>query len=39
MTDLDLVQYVHLDKLYGHLPGLADCLPAIFGLTVEEYDA
>jgi acyl-CoA thioesterase-1 len=32
------VQYIHLDKLYGYLPGMADVLPAIFGLSKGEYD-
>ena len=31
------LQYVHLEKLYGYLPGLAESLPAIFGVTPEEY--
>ena len=33
------LQYVHLDKLYGYLPGLAESLPAIFGVTPAEYAA
>ena len=33
------LQYVHLEKLYGYLPWLAESLPAIFGLTPEEYGA
>lgn len=35
---LDVVQYVHLEKLYGHLPGLQLHLPAIFGLDAQEYE-
>ena len=31
------LQYVHLEKLYRYLPGLAESLPAIFGVTPEEY--
>jgi lysophospholipase L1-like esterase len=31
------LQYVHLEKLYGYLPGLTDALPAIFGVSPEEY--
>lgn len=33
------LQYVHLEKLYGYLPGLGDSLPAIFGVSPEEYAA
>ncbi|MFT4136347.1 SGNH/GDSL hydrolase family protein [Microbacterium sp.] len=33
------LQYVHLEKLYGYLPGLAASLPAIFGVSTEEYAA
>lgn len=36
-TAADQLQYVHLEKLYGHLPGLSDALPAIFGMRPEEY--
>ena len=32
------VQYTHLDKLYGYLPGMATALPAVFGLSTAEYD-
>jgi acyl-CoA thioesterase-1 len=31
------LQYLHLEKLYGYLPGLADALPAIFGVSPEDY--
>jgi acyl-CoA thioesterase I len=31
------VQYTHLEKLYGYLPGMAAALPGIFGLTEEQY--
>ncbi|MGA4508002.1 SGNH/GDSL hydrolase family protein [Propionibacteriaceae bacterium G1746] len=31
------LQYVHLEKLYGYLPGLAMSLPAILGMTPDEY--
>jgi acyl-CoA thioesterase I len=31
------IQYTHLDKLYGYLPGMARALPAIFGLDAEGY--
>lgn len=33
------LQYVHLEKLYGYLPGLAESLPAVFGVSPEEYAA
>ncbi len=33
------LQYVHLEKLYGYLPGLAESLPAIFGVSPEEHAA
>ncbi len=33
------LQYVHLEKLYGYLPGLAESLPAIFGVSPPEYAA
>lgn len=33
------LQYTHLEKLYGYLPGMADALPAIFGMTAEEYES
>jgi lysophospholipase L1-like esterase len=32
-------QFIHLEKLYGNLPGLVDALPAIFGVSPEEYAA
>jgi len=32
------VRFLHLEKLYGYLPGIRDALPSIFGLTTEEYD-
>jgi lysophospholipase L1-like esterase len=31
------LQYTHLDKLYGDLPGMAQALPAIFGLQPQRY--
>src|SRR5690625_3835945 len=31
------LQYTHLDKLYGYLPGMPEALPAIFGMTPNEY--
>lgn len=31
------IQYTHLDKLYGYLPGIVGALPAIFGLQPESY--
>ncbi len=31
------LQYTHLDKLYGYLPGLAEAQPAIFGLDPDEH--
>lgn len=34
----DWLRYTHLEKLYGYLPGMADALPGIFGLTSQEYD-
>ncbi|MDL9938624.1 hypothetical protein QSJ18_17900 [Gordonia sp. ABSL1-1] len=27
------MQYTHLEKLYGYLPGMADALPVIFGAS------
>jgi acyl-CoA thioesterase I len=33
------VQYTHLDKLYGYLPGMAEALPAVFGMSMAEYEA
>ncbi|WP_454295318.1 SDR family NAD(P)-dependent oxidoreductase [Salana multivorans] len=33
------LQYVHLEKLYGYLPGLTESLPAIFGVSPQEYGA
>jgi hypothetical protein len=33
-----LVQYTHLEKLYGYLPGMDEALLArLFGLDLEEY--
>jgi acyl-CoA thioesterase I len=31
------LQYTHLDKLYGYLPGMTDALPSLFGLERAEY--
>lgn len=31
------LQHTHLEKLYGYLPGLPAALPAVFGLSDEEY--
>lgn len=31
------LQYTHLTKLYGYLPGMAEAQPAIFGLDPDEY--
>lgn len=31
------LRYTHLEKLYGYLPGLPDALPAVFGMTPEQY--
>lgn len=33
------LQQVHLEKLYGYLPGLIDALPEIFGVSAAEYAA
>jgi acyl-CoA thioesterase I len=33
------VQYTHLEKLYGYLPGMAEVMPAVFGMTPVEYEA
>lgn len=33
------LQYVHLEKLYGYLPGLTESLPVIFGIDPDEYAA
>ena len=30
------LQYTHLDKLYGYLPGITDALPSLFGLERAE---
>jgi lysophospholipase L1-like esterase len=35
----DWLQYTHLEKLYGYLPGMPDALPSVFALTSEEYSA
>ena len=35
----DWLQHTHLEKLYGYLPGLADALPAVFGLERGVYEA
>jgi acyl-CoA thioesterase-1 len=34
-----IVQYTHLEKLYGYLPGMADAVPAIFGMTPSDHAA
>lgn len=31
------LRFVHIEKLYGHLPGLAAALPSMFGLSPGEY--
>ena len=31
------LQYTHLEKLYGYLPGMAEAQPAIFGMSPERY--
>jgi acyl-CoA thioesterase I len=31
------IQYTHLEKLYGYLPGMAQSMPAIFGLGPTAY--
>jgi acyl-CoA thioesterase I len=31
------LQYTHLEKLYGYLPGMVEAQPAIFGLPPERY--
>lgn len=31
------LQHVHLEKLYGYLPGLIDALPEICGVSAAEY--
>ena len=33
------LQFVHLEKLYGYLPGLSESLPSIFGVSPAEYGA
>lgn len=35
---LKFLQYTHLEKLYGYLPGMAGAIPGIFGLDREGYD-
>lgn len=38
MNPIELwVQFTHLEKLYGYLPGMAAAQPAIFGLDPETY--
>lgn len=32
-----MIQFTHLEKLFGYLPGMADALPAIFGLDSAGY--
>lgn len=40
LVDVDrLVQYTHLDKSYGYLPGMRDAQASIFGLAPEDYQA
>ena len=36
---LKFLQYTHLEKLYGYLPGMADAVPGIFGLDPGGYAA
>jgi lysophospholipase L1-like esterase len=33
------LQYTHLEKLYGYLPGMPEAAAAIFGMTTEAYEA
>jgi lysophospholipase L1-like esterase len=33
------VRYTHLDKLYGYLPGMAEAVPAVYGMDAAEYEA
>jgi len=33
------LQYTHLEKLYGYLPGMPDALPAVFAMPPAEYHA
>lgn len=36
--DVDkLLRYTHLEKLYGHFPGVPGALPAVLGMSAEEY--
>jgi acyl-CoA thioesterase-1 len=35
----DWLQYTHLEKLYGYLPGMPAALPTIFDISDEEYEA
>jgi hypothetical protein len=39
MTTAQWVQYTHLDKLYGHLPGMPGAVPAVLGMSAEQYAA
>lgn len=32
-----MIQFTHLDKLYGYLPGMAEAQPAIFGVDPASY--
>jgi lysophospholipase L1-like esterase len=34
----NLIQYTHLEKLYGYLPGMQRTLPGIFDMSREEYE-
>ena len=38
-TTATWLQYTHLEKLYGYLPGLPDALPSVFGMPTADYEA
>jgi len=38
-TTTTWLQYTHLEKLYGYLPGMPDALPSVFAMPSAEYHA
>ncbi|MDN5854780.1 MAG: GDSL-type esterase/lipase family protein, partial [Actinomycetia bacterium] len=39
MISKEWVQYTHLEKLYGYLPGMPDAVPAVLGMSAEQHAA
>lgn len=37
VTGKEWVQHTHLEKLYGYLPGMPEAVPAVFGMSAEQY--